>query len=40
MVAAGLVLRLSSPKLAKAAFIQLTAPALGIILGLFVLTPW
>ncbi|GAA1859027.1 DUF1304 domain-containing protein [Paeniglutamicibacter psychrophenolicus] len=39
MVAAGLVLLLSSPKLAKAAFVQLTAPALGIIFGLFALTP-
>lgn len=38
MVAAGLVLLLSNPKLAKAAFVQLTAPALGIILGLFALT--
>ncbi len=38
MVAAGLVLLLSSPKLARAALIQLTAPALGIIFGIFALT--
>jgi putative membrane protein len=35
MVAAGLVLLLSSPKLASAAMFQLTAPALAIIFGLF-----
>lgn len=38
MVAAGLVLLLSSPKLARAALLQLTAPALAIIFGLFAFT--
>lgn len=38
MCAAGLVLLFSSPQLARAAFTQLAAPAVGIILGLFVLT--
>jgi len=38
MLAAGLVLLISSPKLARAAMIQLTAPALAIIFGLFAFT--
>ena len=38
MVAAGLVLLLSSPKLARAALFQLTAPALAIIFGLLAFT--
>ncbi|MFJ6415765.1 DUF1304 domain-containing protein [Paeniglutamicibacter sp. NPDC091659] len=38
MLAAGLVLLLSSPKLARAAMLQLTAPALAIIFGLFAFT--
>ncbi|MFL4479776.1 DUF1304 domain-containing protein [Paeniglutamicibacter sp. ORCA_105] len=38
MAAAGLVLLFSSPKLARAAMFQLTAPALAIIFGLFAFT--
>ncbi|MCV9994136.1 DUF1304 domain-containing protein [Paeniglutamicibacter sp. ZC-3] len=38
MVAAGLVLLFSSPKLARAAFLQLTAPALAIAFGLIAFT--
>ena len=38
MVAAGLVLLLSSPKLARAAMFQLTAPALAILFGLYAFT--
>lgn len=38
MVAAGLVLLFSSPKLARAAMIQLAAPALAVIFGLFAFT--
>lgn len=37
MVAAGLVLLLSSPTLAKAAFIQLSPPAMAIIFGILAL---
>lgn len=38
MVAAGLVLLLSSPRMARAATFQLTAPALAIAFGLFTFT--
>lgn len=38
MVAAGLVLLFSSPKLARAAILQLTAPALAIAFGLIAFT--
>lgn len=38
MVAAGLVLLFSSPKLARAAILQLSAPALAIIFGLIAFT--
>lgn len=38
MAAAGMVLLLSSPKLARAAILQLTAPALAIIFGLVAFT--
>ncbi|OIH85000.1 epimerase [Arthrobacter sp. UCD-GKA] len=38
MAAAGMVLLFSSPKLARSAILQLTAPTLAIIFGLFAFT--